>query len=132
MQTFLPYPDFIKSAKCLDYRRCGKQRVEAMQILRILRGQRSRWENHTAVHLWRGYDKALTVYMNVFIAEWIGRGYNNTMIIEKVDGDYELPPWFGNEDFHAAHRSNLLRKKPEYYSQFNWKEKPNLPYIWKP
>ena len=35
MQTFLPYPDFVKSAQCLDYRRLGKQRVEAKQILEI-------------------------------------------------------------------------------------------------
>jgi len=32
MNTFLPYPDFVKSAQCLDYRRLGKQRVEAWQI----------------------------------------------------------------------------------------------------
>lgn len=29
MQTFLPYPDFKKSAQCLDYRRLGKQRVDS-------------------------------------------------------------------------------------------------------
>ena len=34
MQTFLPYKDIQKSVKCLDYRRLGKQRVEAMQILK--------------------------------------------------------------------------------------------------
>ena len=38
MQTFLPYPDFTQSAKTLDYRRLGKQRVEAWQILNALRG----------------------------------------------------------------------------------------------
>ena len=32
MQTFLPYPDFWVSAKMLDDKRLGKQRVEAMQI----------------------------------------------------------------------------------------------------
>ena len=37
MQTFLPYSDFIKSAKCLDYRRLGKQRVEAWQIYNTLK-----------------------------------------------------------------------------------------------
>ena len=36
MQTFLPYPDFVKSALVLDYRRLGKQRVEARQILDII------------------------------------------------------------------------------------------------
>ncbi len=35
MQTFLPYQDFTETAKCLDYRRLGKQRVEAKRILKI-------------------------------------------------------------------------------------------------
>lgn len=37
MQTFLPYPDFKKSLQALDYRRLGKQRVEAYQIIRFLK-----------------------------------------------------------------------------------------------
>lgn len=35
MQTFLPYPDFALSAKVLDNKRLGKQRLEAKQILEI-------------------------------------------------------------------------------------------------
>ena len=38
MQTFLPYPDFKKSASCLDYKRLGKQRVEGLQILNAIQG----------------------------------------------------------------------------------------------
>jgi len=30
VQTFLPYPDFKKSAECLDFRRLGKQRVDQL------------------------------------------------------------------------------------------------------
>ena len=36
MQTFLPYPNFADSLDCLDYRRLGKQRVEAFQIINAL------------------------------------------------------------------------------------------------
>ena len=36
MQTFLPYPDFEQSAKSLDNKRLGKQRVECLQILQTL------------------------------------------------------------------------------------------------
>jgi hypothetical protein len=36
MQTFLPYEDFTLSAQVLDYRRLGKQRVEALQIYNVL------------------------------------------------------------------------------------------------
>lgn len=37
MQTFLPYSSFRMTAEVLDRQRLGKQRVEALQILRILR-----------------------------------------------------------------------------------------------
>lgn len=36
VNTFLVYSDFTKSARQLDFRRLGKQRVEAFQILNIL------------------------------------------------------------------------------------------------
>lgn len=36
MQTFLPYPDFSASARVLDDKRLGKQRVECLQILKAL------------------------------------------------------------------------------------------------
>jgi hypothetical protein len=42
--------------------------------------------------------------------------------------DYSQPWWFGFEEFHISHQSNLLRKDPIHYKQFNV---PNdLPYIW--
>lgn len=36
MQTFLPYPDFSASARVLDDKRLGKQRVECLQILNAM------------------------------------------------------------------------------------------------
>jgi hypothetical protein len=129
MQTFLPYADFDKSVHCLDRQRLGKQRVEAMQILNTL-ASGSRWANHPAVLMWRGYENALRLYMNKCIQEWIRRGYNNTMQIVEVTEPVEMPPWFGNEEFHASHRSNLLRKDAEWYGQFGWGETDQLPYVW--
>jgi len=55
MQTFLPYVNFAESAKCLDYRRLGKQRVEAKQILDVLNGKTTAWQNHPCVKAWKGY-----------------------------------------------------------------------------
>ena len=132
MQTFLPYPNVIESVKCLDYRRLGKQRVEAMQILNILEGRTEKkgWINHPAVKMWRGYEDALAYYMNWCIWEWISRGYNNTMQTVNVPEFFDYPPWFGLWDFHASHRSNLLRKDPEFYGQYGWTEPDDLPYIW--
>lgn len=132
MQTFLPYPNFKKSAKTLDWRRLGKQRVEAYQILKSLSEKRTKggWVNHPAVKMWRGYENALSLYMNECIDEWKLRGYKNTMEKAIIRGMIIYPKWLGDNGFHAAHRSNLLRKDFEYYSKFGWKESTCIPYKW--
>ena len=132
MQTFLPYKDFQKSFDVLDYRRLGKQRVEAMQILNILldRTDRPGWRNHPIVRMWDGYAPALQLYHNMCIDEWIKQGYNNNMKHEVITNDIVYPNWLGNEKFHSSHRANLLRKDYNYYSQFGWSENSELPYIW--
>jgi hypothetical protein len=130
MQTFLPYPDFKKSIRALDYRRLGKQRVEAYQIIRTIKSS-SGYKNHPAVEMWRGYINALKLYHNLCIDEWVRRGYKNKMKKMKISGKISYPPWFGRENFHAAHRSNLLRKDNNFYGQYGWKEPPDLLYLWK-
>lgn len=138
MQTFLPYPSFIKSAETLDYRRLGKQRVETWQILNTLLENKKAWSNHPAVLMWKGYEASLCVYGEVICNEWIARGYNDIMLNRFISKGNTLeispkiyyPEWFGNEAFHASHRSNLLRKDSVYYSKFNWSEPNNLEYVW--
>lgn len=173
MQTFLPYSDFKKTAKCLDYKRLGKQRVEAWQIYEtLLKGEftkcacdngkiyvgfslterpiyetcfnckgkgkiKTAWYNHPIVQMWKGYENCLLLYGVAICKEWINRGYKDNML-----GRFELnllhskkeklliPSWLGKDNFHASHRSNLLRKNKKYYSQFGWKEPDNLPYVW--
>lgn len=132
MQTFLPYADFQKSVEVLDYRRLGKQRVETFQVLNILleRTPTKGWRNHPVTLMWTGYESALKLYQNTTIAEWIRRGYNNNMSYEEVNlDDVVMPPWFGNDAFHKSHRSNLLRKDYEYYSQY-FNEPSDLEYFW--
>jgi len=132
MQTFLPYPSFTKTFKTLDYRRLGKQRVEAMQILNILlnRTERPGWRNHPIVRMWDGYEPALQLYHNLCITEWINQGYNNNMKLEDITEPIIYPHWLGDKSFHSSHRANLLRKDYEYYSQFRWKEDSENPYAW--
>lgn len=134
MQTFLPYPNFEETARCLDYRRLGKQRVEAFTILKILRGltEGGAWKRHPAVRMWEGCVGCLIVYYNTIIKEWSYRGYKNIKLgYEAVYMLDTIPPnWLGRDDFHASHRSNLLRKDYEHYSQFGWEEPPDLPYVW--
>ena len=62
VQTFLPYPDFRRTAEALDSPRLGKQRVETLQILRALELPEYGWGNHPAVRMWRGYTPALVCY----------------------------------------------------------------------
>jgi len=132
MQTFLPYPDFKKSVQVLDYRRLGKQRVETFQVLNILlaRTPTKGWRNHPVTLMWTGYESALQLYQNYTIQEWVNRGYKNTMQLEEiVPGSVVMPPWFGLDEFHRSHRSNLLRKDYEYYSQY-FDEPSDLEYYW--
>lgn len=133
MQTFLPFPDFEKSAKVLDYRRLGKQRVEGKQILDIIedRNPQSRWRNHPAVKMWMGYSHALRLYVNIMITEWIYRKYKNTMTLYEVDLNMvKYPPWFGRYSFHIAHQSNLLRKNYYFYRDKFEITDTTLPYEW--
>lgn len=134
MQTFLPYPDFEQSAKVLDYRRLGKQRVETLQLLKALTTGGA-WSNHPAAKMWRGHTDGLVAYGFAICNEWTARGYKDTckdkMAAHLTDsGLITFPKWLGNETFHAAHRSNLLRKDPSHYGQFGWTESADLPYIW--
>lgn len=138
MQTFLPYSSFGLSASVLDYKRLGKQRLEAKQLLQALHfPERSRWWNHPACKMWHGCEKALAVYWLAMCREWKKRGYQDNLIHEaekylaSVEDVYlKYPWWLGEDHFHAAHRSNLLRKLPSHYSKFGWTEHPHMAYWW--
>ena len=139
MNTFLPYADFSKSAKCLDYKRLGKQRVEAWQIYLALTKKNYGWKNHPVVKMWKGYELSLLCYGLEISKEWKNRGYKDTLgqkmwekLLSKVFSGQRIinPNWLGSRKFHSAMRSNLLRKDKKYYSKFGWKEKNNLPYYW--
>lgn len=134
MQTFLPYPDFQESARVLDVKRLGKQRLECQALLKAI-FTNSGWINHPACRMWIGYEPALCYYHDAVIKEWISRGYNNTMKLITTDDRSEFtyfpPKWMGNPKFHLSHRSNLMRKDAKYYSQYFGSDCPNdLPYEW--
>ncbi len=62
MQIFLPFKDLQKSVSVLDNKRCGKQRIESWQILKILLNldpSKKGWRNHPAVLMWKGYEPCL-------------------------------------------------------------------------
>ena len=157
IQTFLPYESFRESARCLDYRRLGKQRVECKQLLLALgvpvgehEPKRSSWVSHPATRMWSGHELSLAYYGQVVCREWRERGYKDTLLPQFKDayewlqgrwnGDRHVfgvngrgstyPEWLGCEALHASHRSNLLRKNRQHYGQFGWSEADDLPYVW--
>lgn len=132
MQTFLPFPSFSDSARALDRTRLGKQRLETMQILKAIDNPAYGWQHHPTVQMWRKNKNALVLYGVAICNEWRRRGYRDTCkekIIAHFDkrSDVAMPCWMGDEEFHAAHRSNLKRKAPELYP---FREQPDMPYVW--
>lgn len=100
MQTFLPFPDYSKSAAVLDQQRLGKQRVETLQVLQALSGRKLEgtkiphpdnplktidapesewytieywpkgWTNHPVAHMWRNHLRSLLDYQYAVCHEW--------------------------------------------------------------
>lgn len=138
VNTFLPYPSFEQCAKCLDYKRLGKQRVEALQILnvceKVKRGEKKvAWSNHPVVKMWLGYEECLKYYLAVMIREWVERGYKNTMEIPSYDEVFEIPWFIGWDKLHLSHRASLVRKDPKFYSTIfpdTPEEYSKYSYIW--
>jgi hypothetical protein len=137
MQTFLPFSDIEQSLSVLDNKRLGKQRVEAYQIISAITGRPKLdgkpykgWISHPCSIMWKNYLPLLKYYYNSCIIEWVNRGFKNTMIPEKIDETIVYPSWWGFKKFHDSHKSNLLKKEPEFYSLFDWGVNPELPYVW--
>ncbi|CAL9325269.1 MSMEG_6728 family protein [Streptomyces sp. SudanB182_2057] len=148
MQTFLPDSDFRRSALLLDRRRLGKQRVEALQVLRGLTVPGYGWRRHPAVRMWHGYDEALVRYGLEICRVWREQGHQDSCAASLV-ADYagahpgahvrdqaalaragELPPWLGDAAFHRSHQSALVRKDPETYADLFPGVPDDLPYVW--
>ena len=147
MQTFLPYADFDATARVLDDRRLGKQRVEVLQVLRALTRPVYGWKHHPAVLMWAGHEEALVAYGVAICREWCRRGHADTCLAKIVDdaagsgvtgtrshaelataGD--LPPWLRDEALHRSQRSALVRKDPDFYRGRFGGVGDDLEYVW--
>ena len=148
MQTFLPYPDFERSARVLDQRRLGRQRVEALQLLNALTVPGHGWRHHPAAKMWRGHEEALVRYALTMCDVWGELGFADT-VADTIQGHLrdrlgisqvrtqrqleragDLPTWLGDDRFHRTHRSNLLRKDPEHYGAHFDEVPDDLEYLW--
>lgn len=134
MQTFLPTPCFTETARLLDYRRLGKQRVECKQILNALLDGAG-WANHPATSMWAGHETCLVVYATAITLEWRRRGYRDSLLPHFAErrsqlGPLTVPPWLGDADLHRSHQSNLLRKDAAFYGPAFPGVPADLPYLW--
>jgi hypothetical protein len=146
VQTFLPYPDMLRSARCLDDRRLGKQRVEALQVLRALTWPGYGWQHHPAVNMWRGFEVAVSTYGLTMCQVWVDLGRADTCAatittdlrsaglggpVSEEDLDATLlPPWWGDPRLHSSHQASLVRKDPTFYRPQFPDVDPEMPYWW--
>lgn len=137
MLTFLPCIGFFKSLRPLDDARLGKQRQDALSILKVLLGEMAGDANHPAVAMWSGYEYPLGVYGMSACSVWQQqRGNRDSLafeihsLLENVPHDLIEPPWLGDLNFHRSHRSYLIRRKPDHYES-QWPNTPeNMPLLW--
>jgi hypothetical protein len=145
VNIFIIKPDLLETAKILDDKRLGKQRVEAKQLIDILEEldatgiiTKKGWVKHPALKSWIGYTNHLKVYFNIIVREWIRRGFNNTMLLYQIDespynvvpcffngrtayydnskfNQYSFPFWVSFPPFYMSHQASLCRKNPKHY-----------------
>jgi hypothetical protein len=147
VQTFTPYSDFEASARALDTKRLGKQRVEVIQIVRALTVPGYAWSSHPAVLMWKGYEEALGRYGLTMCEVWVERGFGDTCAVTIARDLAEvgvvtirgyrdlaaagaLPGWLFDPAVLLSHRSSLVRKDPAHYGALFPGVPPDLDYVW--
>lgn len=151
MQTFFTHENPKHTAKILDYKRLGKQRLETKQILTAIRQKKSGdiymidkngrerlrgWINHPCTDMWFDYEDYLCYYGYIMCKEWIRRGYNDSlkpffkenMTATSYDS-MEKPSWVACNKLHTSHRSNLLVKNYDYYRNY-FNVPLGIEYVW--
>lgn len=137
MITYLPYPDFMKSAEALDDRRLNKVRSDIVSILKACAEPPPEdGKEHTAIKMWRGNEVFLIRYGMVICSEYASRdNADNTLSkIMKYSSDFKgdavSPEWWGDEAFHKSHQAHLLRLMPSHYGELFPDTSDELPLIW--
>jgi hypothetical protein len=137
MQVFMPYPCFIDSVGCLDTQRLRNQIVNEAYVI-----SKGNWPNHPASKIWQPHLCALCHYCLAGLRELRARGairsesyrkwtWYYAGLAQRKRGYPSLPDLMGYPPYHAAMRSQLLRKAPSFYEKFGWSEPPGqLEYVW--
>lgn len=115
MQVFIPYPQPIKVAKCLDKRRLNKQIIECHQIMAAAKGKTKAWANHPVVKMYRGHLEWLEYYTNCL--ESYRAGQIELSIKYSREAELWRPEWM-TQTICNAHKRRLVAKDPKFYKDF--------------
>lgn len=146
VNTFLPFPSFHDSAKCLDKKRLFKQLIECRQIASAMgvylvknNGipySNKGWKNHPAKKMWEGYVDCLMDYHDAILYECLLRGIKTEIgfyydpVVQRTFYPEYFPWWIGRKEFHESHQSNLLRKDFSHYGPIFGDIPDDIPYWW--
>jgi len=147
MQTFVPHSGFESTARALDIKRLGKQRVEVIQIIRALTRPGYGWAAHPAVLMWKDHEEALGCYGLTMCAVWVEKGFRDSCaatitsdlretgvtsvrIYEQLAEAGALPQWLFDPALLRSHQSALVRKDPGYYRPLFPEVPDDLAYVW--
>lgn len=121
LKTYLPYPNVIQSAMCLDNETKEKQRKECRQLLLLLEEIDLRSDLHCKsiahyndfyVQFWKGSTSLLKVYF-----EFLKPEQQIDSLTIRIISSNKKPKLFGNKLFHQQHQEELKRINPEYYNK---------------
>jgi hypothetical protein len=141
MNTFLPYPDFLASARTLDSTRLLNQRNEALIVYKTLTGgygPGKGWPYHPCTLMWSGHEDWLAAYHDAVATTYNDHaGVKQLALLRVPLLEVARPTWLGDPRLHSSHRAALLFKNTAHYEQFGWTEMPaipnkkgSLPYYW--
>lgn len=115
MQVFIPYPQPIEVAKCLDKRRLNKQIIEGHQIIAAAKGETKAWANHPVTKMYKDHLDWLMAY--VYCLEFYKEGKIGVAKKFSHHADLCRPSWM-TETLCNSHKRRLVAKDQELYKQF--------------
>jgi hypothetical protein len=141
MMTWMTRMSFFDTAQDLDVDLLSTGYRDAVQLFNALLFEQDEIsENHPVLRMWQGYHVALASYAISLSASLVVHGISHgtealrlARTIEDMrreeDHPFVLPPWLEDTDVLRSHRSNIVRRWPEYADV--WPKTPELlPYLY--
>jgi len=148
MDTFVPFPNFKDTAKALRHDDAINSLRAALKIMEIKHeygnvDTHATLARHPMVEMWGEAIPHLCEYAFALI-EAIPEERTGALNLAKIEravqfhlscatsGEYRMDPprWLGDEMFHAAQRSALMRLRPLHYGAMWPTEDMSIPQYW--